>query len=229
LRINNLTLSIAATALGLLIAEGILRVFPEAAGKDYANGMLSRYSPYPDGVYWRWPGDRSVVNLMKPDYTTTMYGNGYRWTHQTDRRGFRNAVSRDRVDVILLGDSMIYGQGVEIDQTVGHYLEFRSGMTVANLARQGDCVYEHLRMLGSAGLPLRPRIAIHFFFLNDIRDLLYAHPLDDLELFLKAIEDGAPFSPLPEFPGKDVEPPSPPWSSVSFSSALSATGLARWK
>ncbi len=55
-----------------------------------------------------------------------------------DRRGFRNAVSRDRAEVSLLGDSMIYGQGVDIDETVGHYLESEMGKSVVNLARQGD-------------------------------------------------------------------------------------------
>jgi hypothetical protein len=72
---------------------------------------------------------------------------------------------------LLLGDSVVYGHGVEFEHTMGHYLERRSGLRVANLGRPGDCAFQEAYLL-TAYLPVfTPRFVVHVFSPNDIQDL----------------------------------------------------------
>src|SRR5438046_6559742 len=87
--------------------------------------------------------DRTLrMNFMIPNFETTMYANGYVWHHQTDALGFRNATLHIPADVVVLGDSLVYGQGVDFEDTLGNRLEERSGLRVVNLGRQGDCALQ---------------------------------------------------------------------------------------
>lgn len=74
-------------------------------------------------------------------------------------------------DVVLLGDSVVYGHGVDFEHTLGHYLETRSGLRVANLGRQGDCAYQQAYLLGTYLPVFTPRYAVYVFSSNDITDL----------------------------------------------------------
>ena len=66
--------------------------------------------------------------------------NGYSWRHRTDAWGGRNPETWSEVDVALLGDSMIYGHGVEEEQTTAHFLRERLGVKVSNLGSHGRLV-----------------------------------------------------------------------------------------
>ena len=109
--------------------------------------------------------------LMIPNLTTQMYYNGYVWTHHTDALGFRNATVAIPADVVLLGDSLIYGHGVEFESTVGAILAQLTGLTVENLARQGDCTLQQAYLVSEFVPMLRPRYVVYFFFENDLADL----------------------------------------------------------
>src|SRR5262245_34868180 len=76
------------------------------------------------------------MHFMIPNLKTQMSYNGYVWTHESDAYGFRNRRTAIPADIVLLG-SYIYGHGVDFEFTVGHFLEQRTGLSVANLARQG--------------------------------------------------------------------------------------------
>src|SRR5215467_7764816 len=47
----------------------------------------------------------------------------YYWHHKTDAMGFRNPADRTQASIVLLGDSMVYGHGVEETSTIRHHLE----------------------------------------------------------------------------------------------------------
>ncbi|MDE0819727.1 MAG: hypothetical protein OSA95_01310, partial [Opitutales bacterium] len=79
---------------------------------------------------------------MKINFRTRMFYYGYKWFHATDSRGFRNQVSAGKPDVLLLGDSMIYGHGVDAESTISHHLEKLSGIRVYNMGQQGACMHE---------------------------------------------------------------------------------------
>src|SRR5436190_13297312 len=132
---GRLALVAGSLLLVLLALEAVLRQWPTLLGQEFANGALSRYSPKADGIYYV---DRRLgIHFMIPNYRTTMYYNGYVWEHRTDALGFRNDPLHVPADVVLLGDSVVYGHGVNFEHTLGHLLERRTGLRVANLGRQG--------------------------------------------------------------------------------------------
>ena len=141
----NTNLSLVTTILLVLCIEGMLHAFPRLLGDTFANGVLTKYSSNPGGIYYVDPVLR--MNFMLPSFETEMVYNGYRWHHQTDRYGFRNHEGRARADIVLLGDSHVYGHGLELEQTVGYFLERLSGHTTYNLGRQGDSSLQEAYLL----------------------------------------------------------------------------------
>jgi len=178
----NLVVVAASLLIGLAVLEAVLRVRPTLLGDAFANGALSKYTTREGGIYYR---DRDLrIHFMIPNLTTRMYASGYEWTHETDSLGFRNRGRVVPADVILLGDSYIYGHGLEYEQTVGHLLHQLTGLTVANLARQGDCAFQEAYLLTEYLPVFRPRWVVYFFYENDISDL-YAFLSDrQLEEFI---------------------------------------------
>ena len=169
--VQGLNLLVWATILGLTLVEGTLRAFPTILGAEFANGILNKYHTGAGGIYYADPGLR--MRFMIPNFRTEhMYYSGYAWTHQTDRFGFRNFKTVTNADVVLLGDSFIYGHGVGIDQTVGFFLEKLTGYSVFNLARQGDCSFQEAYLLTDYLQRFEsPRYVLYFYFENDIADL----------------------------------------------------------
>ena len=158
-----------ALVVSLLAVEVALRVRPTILGQTFANGVLTRYTAREGGIYYRDPNLR--MNFMIPGLRASMYFNGYTWTHEADAMGFRNRRVAMPADVVLLGDSMIYGHGVELDATVGHFLEEILGRPVANLGRQGDSAYQEAYILRSHIELYRPRHVVYFYYENDVSDL----------------------------------------------------------
>ena len=149
--------------------EATLRRWPTLLGPEFANGALSRYTARTGGIYYH---DRGLgIHFMIPNLRTTMYYNGYIWEHETDALGFRNRPLHVPADVVLLGDSVVYGHGVNYEHTVSYLLERRSGLRVANLGHQAFCAFQEAYVL-TEYLPLfRPRVVVHVFTPNDIDDL----------------------------------------------------------
>jgi len=165
----NALLLLGSIVVSLVALELVLRADPLLLGDTYANGVLSRYSNKVGGIYYYDPA--LGMNFMIPNAKTRMYYNRYVWTQETDALGFRNRGSIVPSDVILLGDSLIYGHGVEYEHTVGYLLHELTGLRVANLARQGDCAFQEAYLL-TAYLPVvRARYVFYHFFENDIADL----------------------------------------------------------
>ena len=164
-----LGLVVAAILVVLGVLEIVLRVRPTLLGQGFASGALSRYTVRAGGIYYR---DRNLrMNFMIPNFETTMYANGYVWRHQTDALGFRNAPLHIPADVVVLGDSLVYGQGVDFEDTLGNRLEERSGLRVVNLGLQGDCAFQEAYRLTAYIEVFKPRFVVYVFTPNDIEDL----------------------------------------------------------
>lgn len=167
--IENANLFCFAMLVVLVGTEATLRLYPMILGQEFANGVLTKYTTLPGGIYYF---DRRIrMNMMIPNYRTEMYYNGYTWIHETDRYGFRNPITLERADIALLGDSNVYRHGVSIDQTIGHYLGKLTGLQVINMARQGDSSLQESYLLNEFISRLAPKYVIYFFNENDIRDL----------------------------------------------------------
>jgi hypothetical protein len=153
-------------------------MFPTVIGREFANGILTKYHSKPGGIYYPDPGLRML--FMEPNRTETMYYNGYTWLHKTDRFGFRNFRTVSNADVVLLGDSFIYGHGVDVEKTVGYFIEQISGHSVFNLARQGDCSLQQAYLITEYVQQFTPpKYVLYFFYENDISDLWNHHRTDE--------------------------------------------------
>jgi hypothetical protein len=146
----------------------LLLLRPEIFGEQRANEIFSRYDTRPGGIYVR--EKRSKMRFMWPDFTTENYWNGYRWRHATDARGFRNPPGTP-ADVLLLGDSLIYGHGVEESETVAHFLRTEHAVGAYNMGRQGAALYDEYVLLRTFLPELSPQSVVLFVFLNDFDDL----------------------------------------------------------
>lgn len=165
----NLLVVVGALLVSLALIEVALRAWPTLLGPAFASGVLTRYTTREGGIYYRDPNLR--MNFMIPGLRVPMYFNGYTWTHEADALGFRNRRVVTPSDVVLLGDSFIYGHGAELADTVGVQLEQLLGRPVANLGRQGDCAWQEAYLLSSHVGVYRPRHVVYFYFENDIADL----------------------------------------------------------
>lgn len=160
--------------LGVFLIEVSLRVHPALMGRQFENGILTKYRTGPGGIYYYGKTCEGVnIRLMKPDFKTQMFYNGYTWTHETDHLGFRNPAEHIPADILLVGDSFIYGHGVNFDKTVGYALEDLSGIDVYNLARQADTIFQQKFLLSQYIDIISPKYVIYFYFNNDISDLYF--------------------------------------------------------
>jgi hypothetical protein len=153
----------AVTALGI---EAVLRLHPSLLQGAVANNLYSRNHVYTGGVYER---DKHLGYRMRPGMHALTYWNGYWWRHDANRRGFRGP-DLVAADAVVLGDSMIYGHGVETDQTVPARLSALTGRPVANLGEAATALVQASMLLREKGLPLRPRIVFVCSHPNDLDD-----------------------------------------------------------
>ncbi len=156
------------TLFALCLLELLLALSPEVFGEQRANEIFSTYDIKPGGIYVR--ERRARMRFMRPEFSTSNYWNGYRWNHATDARGFRNPPATG-AEVLLVGDSLIYGHGVEEVETVGHVLRAEFGVEAYNMGRQGAALYDEYVFLRTFLPELQPKTVILFAFLNDFEDL----------------------------------------------------------
>lgn len=169
---------VLSSLLGLGILEIALRTLPLKRASTLANEVYTAYGSFPGGIYFTEP--ETQINFMVPNFETENFWNGYSWRHRTDGLGFRNPPGLKDRSLLLLGDSLIYGHGVEEEQTVAHLLRAQ-GRPAYNMARQGDCLYQQYVLLRLYSGDLAPRTVVLFVFLNDFSDLLFYRTREEVE------------------------------------------------
>jgi len=138
------------------------------------NILLTKYNLRPDGIYFRDP--EWNLHIMKPNFQQNMFYNGYRWIHRSNNFGIRDNHNFDTADIVLLGDSMVYGHGVNADGTSSHYLKNITGKVVANLGVQADYPPKQYIRLKHLALFLRPKIVLFFTGKQDEFDYTNSRP-----------------------------------------------------
>ena len=135
----------------------------------WADELGTGYARAGDGIY-RFDPSLNMVR-MRPHYARKMFFNGYHWHHKSDWMGFRNPLDRNRADVVLLGDSMIYGHGLEEPVLVRSHLEGLLNRPVANLGMQSGAMDYEYEIIKHDAARLDPRYLFVFFLNNDITDV----------------------------------------------------------
>ncbi len=148
----------------------------------YANAIYNKYHTGPDGIYYY--NKELGINLMKPNFKTRLFWNGYFWEHATDSLGFRNPHDTPQADIVILGDSLVYGQGVNEEQTLCHFLRENTKLEIVNLGISGLSPYEEYIIFREFGIALHPKIVIIVFYENDINDLLKSLDKEEMEYII---------------------------------------------
>lgn len=167
-----------SSLLGFGVLEIALRTLPLKRASTLSNEVYTAYGSFPGGIYFTEP--ETQINFMVPGFETENFWNGYSWRHRADGLGFRNPPGLEDHSILLFGDSMIYGHGVEEEQTAAHLLR-TAGRPAYNMARQGDCLYQQYVLLRLYRDELAPRTVVLFVFFNDFADLLFYRTPEEIE------------------------------------------------
>lgn len=108
----------------------------------------------------------------------------------TNSEGFRGPewdLSRERRNIVLLGDSFAFGWGVEWEDTAGQQLERRlqsidPRFQVINLAQSGYSIKEILNVFDHYRDRLRPEATIYLFCPNDLGGMTAEDRAGDIEI-----------------------------------------------
>jgi lysophospholipase L1-like esterase len=161
----------AAVLLVLGMGEVVLRLFPQLLSEEDRLRVhwrevnaheVSQGDPY---LGFRFPAD--YQGRFERD------GEEFAFTYTTDRHGFRNSRPwPERADIVVLGDSMAFGYGVEDDQTWTALLGQRlPGTQIVNLGLVGGAPQQYERIYERFGQDLEPGIVLFCLFPgNDLGD-----------------------------------------------------------
>jgi hypothetical protein len=187
----------------LLACELALHLRPALLRGRLANIAYTGYHWQGGGIYDLDP-QRGPV--LRPNVRRWLYWNGHWWWHETHARAWRGP-DVTNADTLFLGDSMIYGHGVEEAETVAARYAVRSGRTTVNLGQQGTCQLQSLQTLARLAPGLRPRHVYASLHPTDLGEA--SRYYDDLQLqrFVDAAE-GASSSLL----ARPAYRPPPWWS-----------------
>ncbi len=156
----------AAMFLALLLGEGILRLRPELLPEraqikrlfQLQTPVISIPDPYLGYVY-------------PPYYKTELKTLDFSFEVDSDEHGFRNATPWPaKADIVIVGDSMVYGWGVAKEQAwVNLVAERLPGKRIVNLGMPGTSPQQYLRYFKRFGLGLKPGLLVFGIFAgNDL-------------------------------------------------------------
>lgn len=170
--------------------ELLLRMKPGLARGEAGNACFAAYNRSTHGIFLR---DMEMGHRMKPGQRRAIYGNGYWWTHEANASGYRGQ-ELDRADVVFLGDSMVYGHGVETNQTVPARFEQRTGLKSANLGLSMSSPIQAWMRYEELGTRLRPRWVFLCLHPNDHDDVNGFYETAELERWLDAKATARPLA-----------------------------------
>jgi hypothetical protein len=180
-RLFFVTALVAACVLGV---EAVLWSAPGLLHRRIANQVLSGYHSELDGIY---VPDLYLGRTLRPGFTRSMYWNGHVWRHDANADGYRGP-RVERAAAVFLGDSMIYGHGVETGETVPARFQAVAGLPSANLGQQGTGPVQALERLRRTGLRLRPRYVFFCAHPTDVMDAVAGYERAELQRFVQ--QDG---------------------------------------
>ena len=203
-----LYLSLLAAA-GALAFEVLLHAVPGVLRGHVANVAYTGYHWQSGGIY-RLDPHRGPV--LRPSFRRRMYWNGHWWTHETNADAYRGE-RLARSEAVFLGDSMIYGHGVEAAQTVPARFAALTGIPTANLGQQGTSLVQSLLILLEKGAALHPRVVFVSSHPTDIEEAVRDYGAAELETFARSSTLGG-WRPrvLPEYQPRPWWDPVPAWS-----------------
>lgn len=152
--------------LGVSIIETSLRLFPDQASKILGLDIHRKYICARDPFLgWKLrPHSNHKMSTREISYSIQTVNLGY------EGIGFRDDGIDTECFAVVVGDSLTEGWGVDTEDIWVELLEKETGLDFANMGVGGYGTIQEVRMLQKYGAPLRPKLVLLAFFINDIGD-----------------------------------------------------------
>ena len=175
--IRSILQNLLLLALTLLLcsvgAELFLRLFPQYLGEEAQLRLHWQELGQSETEQTMTLPDPRFGFLYRPHFTGRLSRGDLDFTFHTDEHGFRNRSPwPQQADIVVVGDSMAFGYGVDDQQAWPHLVaERRPDTTIINLGLIGAAPQQYLRVLESFGLDLHPKLVLFMLFPgNDLKD-----------------------------------------------------------
>jgi hypothetical protein len=132
-------------------------------------------------------------------------------TYKINEEGFRGPLLK-KCDIAVLGDSMAFGVGVELEETWGGVLGKKTGLTVSNYSRFGACPQQERIIFNRYAKKKKPALVICSIYYNDYWEAGY------FEMWKKSGKTFMEYAEIPPSPGR--------WHLKIY---LEAKLLGKWK
>ena len=159
--VRKLVLMLSAFGLAILLVETIARV------------LLPHWAPRTAAVTRFWTEDSRLGWVHVPGKEGPFNASGFESFVSINSSGFRDedrSLERDpaKYRIIVMGDSMVWGYGVEQDEIFTRLMERQNGyMEVINLGVSGYGTDQELLLLKQEGLAYRPDLVVLVVSEND--------------------------------------------------------------
>ncbi|MSU21503.1 MAG: hypothetical protein EXS30_08910 [Pedosphaera sp.] len=179
--------SAGATLVALLVTEIVLRVFPTAGIYFQMRRVVQQYCTRPN-VQTQYSNREDFTG----NFATSEFNTAIRINHQGLRDRERPYERPDQGKrVLVLGDSFVFGWGVESDQAVSAQLERQlSSVEAINAGCSGWSTRQEWDFLRVEGIRYRPDLVLLFFCENDPAENDVKYQFLDGSLRLQADTDG---------------------------------------
>jgi hypothetical protein len=166
--VTNAGLVLASLVLVFLAVETALRLFGADTPTSHPLGAYHRFDPEIG-----WTGAPDVDRTFRIHFRERTLPGTVRVRHNRDGlRGAEVPVARTpgRARVVVLGDSYLWGWGVEDDETFSARLARLTGAEVVTLACSSYGTIQEMLLFETAGAAYRPDVVILGFHMNDLED-----------------------------------------------------------
>ncbi|MFQ5621297.1 MAG: SGNH/GDSL hydrolase family protein [Candidatus Nanoarchaeia archaeon] len=128
----------------------------------------------PSDHIFGWPKDiispdDEITYTLTPNFTSRMSTNEYNVELKINELGFRDGV-KHKAPIVMIGDSFLFGWGVNQDETYAALLQNKLNLTVANLGTPGYGNFHEYHLLERHIERLEPKLVIYSYYLNDPGD-----------------------------------------------------------
>ncbi|MBK7518553.1 MAG: hypothetical protein IPI75_00040 [Gammaproteobacteria bacterium] len=148
--LQSLLLTVASVVLTLALAELLLHMFPSLLPLAISTAANDRGIAHP-----------LIGNVKAPGSSGVIRTSDFSQPYQLDELGFHNkGPLPSQADIVVIGDSLVFGYGVDIDQAWPQTLARLSGKTVVNLGLIGASPQQYLRIYQTFGRAFKPKIVV---------------------------------------------------------------------
>lgn len=157
---RRLAVALACLCAVALAAEALVRLYPQYLPEEAAIRLFWR--EIEDGGGLKAVAHDQVAYLMPASVRDEIRAGRMAFTYHTDPHGFRNPTPwPSRADVVILGDSLAFGFGVEDDQGwVARLDEQLPGREVVNLGILAAAPQQYLMAYEAFGARLNPELVV---------------------------------------------------------------------